>query len=218
MIQRTCFQYQSESHRSYRVPNLPSYEVSGIKAIQKVTGEYHEKPFSAPLITNKCKSELYSSLLPVKRNIHSPKPELNRSSNYKKFHECFIKQPNKFLEDLPNQYPNLYDSLIKKRHLQTACESQRSRSTVQADIGHVPEYPSGPFNFSVSNENNDVNVPKWYLVDPCNKTIPTNNENVFTCLTGAKMPPLPPLQEQTGHFPEIWPVIFSRMGNKAQCH
>lgn len=210
MIPRKCPQYLSEYHHSYRAPSLQKYEVSGIKIKQKTTGEYRHGPISKPLDSKKCEQPIYLSLLPVNRSIYSPTQNIEKHQGSNALLDCFQTKPNKFLEDLPQQHPKLYESLKGKQHTQTVRECERRKTTVQIDFGHVLEYPTGPYE----NHNKDErhvkckSVHKWHLVDPCEKTVASCDEQLDTTSCTSNYVEPSALRAQTGHFPEIWPIIF----------
>lgn len=214
MISSKCPHHITEYNFRYQAPWIEKYEISGIEIRQKPTGVYNEAPFRKHFSFDKCKCVPYFTLFPIDRNIHSPKPplkiELSKSieQGQNNLHKCFNKRPNKFLEDLPHQYPVLFASLKGKRHMQTVRECERLRTTVQIDYGHVPEYPSGPYVDSASDQH------KWHLVDPCVKIMPDCKGHISTTISDATKRDLVwkqlcSVRPQTGHFPEMLSNKFS---------
>lgn len=61
--------------------------------------------------------------------------------------ECSVKKPNRYLKNLPNSNPSLYDNLRKmnKDDLSKILNNDRLKSTYQIDYGGVDEFNTGTY-------------------------------------------------------------------------
>lgn len=240
-MHQKCPQHTTEYHDRFRAPSFSKFQVSGIKPRQKITGEYHgTPPANAQLkqlwcLEEKCNKVYHTSLRPVDRSVHSPK---SKGAQFKpnELCDCFVDQPNKFLKDLPNQYPELYTKLRGMQHMQTVCESGVRRTTIQIDFGPAPEYPTGPYP-----QPRHRPTLEWQLVDPCRKDLcdkklfgetPNRKEMSARALswkelsqkelpekelcakhTSEKGGIVTDTRKQIGHFPELFPRVFPPSGS-----
>lgn len=86
---------------------------------------------------------------------------------------CFVEKPNQYLANLENNSPSLYDDLRKmnKDDLQQIINTDRLRSTYQADYGGMAEYPSGTYDRHNANDDRTdmIRTFKAELADPCSE-------------------------------------------------
>lgn len=63
------------------------------------------------------------------------------------FDQCFVEKPNRYLQNIPNSNPALYDKLraMNKDDLAKTLNTDRLKSTYQIDYGGVTEYNTGAY-------------------------------------------------------------------------
>lgn len=139
--------FQTIYRESYTAPVIAKYNISGIKPVHFVTGKYHGRQGPTAMecrlkeLSAKCKDPLWERLSPVHRDIQMAKVEDDHWTPKKKIHPCFEQKPNRFLLNLKEQYPKLYDEL--KKISQEEDREEVRRTTFQIDFGHLPEYVRG---------------------------------------------------------------------------
>lgn len=95
--------------------------------------------------------------------------ENTQRDQHKPIGSCFQDKPNKFLNNLRNAYPDLYEKLKAMNHndLQNLVTTNSLKSTYQIDYGNIAEYANGVYDDEEKATNkaflNDSNGPN----DPC---------------------------------------------------
>lgn len=151
---------------------------------------------------NQCKALKYASLLPLDRNIHSGEQKKSRTNN-EEVSECFTKQPNRFLKHLNYQYPDLY-KFLKLKH-QYKIVTKRPRTTTQIDYGHVPEHVEGIYAADIVYDKEKVKKVDPYKITGSASYVSDCRPNALSKATTSHRTIK---QYQTGHFPEIQPIIL----------
>lgn len=85
----------------------------------------------------------------------------------KQLNSCYEEQPNKFLQELPNKYPNLYEQLKNTNPDDIQMQTYKNcfNSTYQIDYGKRPEYAKGLYpKQAVLSGKSFVNAE---FIDPC---------------------------------------------------
>lgn len=84
---------------------------------------------------------------------------------------CFVEKPNRYLANLENESPTLYEDLRKmnKDDLEKIINTDRLLSTYQADYGGMAEYPTGTYDVHNAEDERDdlIRTFKRELADPC---------------------------------------------------
>lgn len=98
-----------------------------------------------------------------------PENTIDNANTKKDVNSCFEEQPNKFLQQLSNKYPNLYEKLKNKNpdDIQNQLYTNCFKSTYQIDYGNEPEYAKGLYINQTVNFEPGKLIKNSQFSDPC---------------------------------------------------
>lgn len=193
---------QTIYRESYISPVIDKYQVSKVKPVHFVTGEYFDiRHFPTQVdhrlreLSEKCKQDpLWERLSPINRQIQIDQMMNSRlpSIETRRRHPCFVHKPNRPLKNLNVKYPKLYDYYKKfpgrsMRYKKEAALCRRT--TAQIDFSHLPEYPNGLY----SDDDEPEQMSEFKLVNHCLDNIEPQKERNY--------PKIPYLAYQSGILP-----------------
>lgn len=154
----------------YLPPNIERYNFTKLSTLGPKSG-FQTNNISTQLpekIGASCGESEWTGIAPMGILI---KPRLipEEPKDSAKINSCFSDKPNKFLESLCINYPELYERIKSTPNddLYRQIDSDRFKSTYQVDYDHISEFPHGVYDGLTTKINLPQGIENFNSRDPC---------------------------------------------------